>query len=65
MTEPMDTVRDILYPDFSAKVTPIRPPAPSCPTAVQFAGPDPIDVHGDDFQAAADGDWTPDPRDIC
>ncbi len=56
MSDPMPTVRDILYPDFSGNVTPIRPPAPSTPTLVQFTAPDPLEgnpydlIEGEDYE---------------
>lgn len=69
MTDPMPTVRDILYPGFSAKVTPIRPEAASCPTAVQFTPPpvfedDDLQAAGDDYRDRLDG-WRPDPSELC
>lgn len=70
MCDPIPTVRDILgMPEFSAKVTPIRPePTPST-TAMRFIpAPDHIDAHDDDIQAAGDelrDQWRPDPKDLA
>ncbi|MCU1418705.1 MAG: hypothetical protein JWP32_2879 [Schumannella sp.] len=34
-------------------------------TPAVFVAPDPIDAHDDDYAAGADGDWTPDPKDLA
>jgi hypothetical protein len=69
MSEPMDTVRDILYPGFSAKVTPIRPTTATGTTAIQYVAPpemvdDDLQAAGDDYRDRLDG-WRPDPKDLA
>lgn len=72
MSDPMDAIRETIqsvHPQWSAPVTPIRPEAASCPTAVQFTPPpafedDDLQAAGDDYRDRLDG-WCPDPSELC
>lgn len=60
MSDPMDTVRDILYPGRRAPVTPIN-------DDIQNAGDHLRDLIDTDLiitNPPADG-WTPNPEDLC
>jgi hypothetical protein len=60
MTDPMDAIRDIVYPGHRAPVTPIN-------DDIQAASDDLRDVIERDLivNNPPPTDWRPDPKDVC